>query len=156
MLYRCAFFLLAVLFSVAASALEITYKDLNAKDFSLSAYKGKWVVVNYWATWCPPCLEEIPELVFFHEKHKDKGVVVVGVNIETDLDSAFLKDFAADNMISYPILRNQKNAVLGQMKFYPTTLIISPQGVITAKKVGPITRAYLEKALRLKHSVLLE
>lgn len=156
MLLRCAFLLLIVLFSVAASALELTYKDLNAKDFSLSAYKGKWLVVNYWATWCPPCLEEIPELVFFHEKHKDKGVVVIGVNIETDLDSAFLKDFAEENMITYPILRNQKNAVLGQMKFYPTTFIISPQGVMSAKKVGPITRAYLEKELRLRKSAMVE
>ena len=56
--------------------------DLSGKMRSLEDYRGKWVIVNYWATWCPPCQEEIPDLVDFHDSHKDTDAVVLGVNFE--------------------------------------------------------------------------
>ncbi|HEY9147539.1 MAG TPA: TlpA disulfide reductase family protein, partial [Gammaproteobacteria bacterium] len=68
--------------SVQASQPEFSFVDINGEAVDFKAYRGKWVVVNYWATWCPPCLEEIPELVHFHEEHKDNKAVVVGFNME--------------------------------------------------------------------------
>ena len=74
--------LLTLLFSHTLSAMQVDleFTDIEGNEIKLSDYRGKWVVLNYWATWCPPCLEEIPELVHFHETHKDSDGVVVGID----------------------------------------------------------------------------
>ena len=67
--------------SLAVEPVDFTLPDLEGKPVSLSDYRGKWVIVNYWATWCPPCLEEIPDLVDLYENNRDK-LVVLGVDHE--------------------------------------------------------------------------
>ena len=68
--------------STAAAEQGFVVKDLNGKQHHLSDYKGKWVLVNYWATWCPPCLEEIPDLVSLYDQRKNKDVMVIGVALQ--------------------------------------------------------------------------
>ena len=79
---------------VFAGQPDFALPDLDGKIHRLSDYRGKWVVVNYWATWCPPCLEEIPELEDFYSEHHKRDAIVVGINYE-DSDPAYLKSFVA-------------------------------------------------------------
>lgn len=118
---------------------DFRLNDLDGKAHSLSDYRGKWVVVNYWATWCPPCLDELPELARFHEEHKDTNGLVLGVNYE-ELDEERLKRFVDEYFIPYPILRGSPEmSTLGPVRGLPTTYLIAPDGRIVARKSGPVT-----------------
>ncbi|HEB94403.1 MAG TPA: TlpA family protein disulfide reductase [Gammaproteobacteria bacterium] len=136
-----------------AEPVDYSLPDLDGKMHSLADYKGKWVIVNYWATWCPPCLEEIPDLVNFHEKHRKLGgdVVVLGVNFE-DIGKEQLADFVEGQMITYPVLRSEPLATtpLGSVPGLPTTYIISPDGTPVARQVGPVTGEQLDDYISSK------
>ena len=136
---------------VAGEPVDFSLEGADGTSHKLSDYRGRWVVVNYWATWCPPCLEEIPELVDFHERNKAGNAVVLGVNFE-DISDASLQEFLEGQLITYPILREQPGAstVLGSVPGLPTTFIVSPEGVPMARQVGPITAAMLEAYIRKK------
>ncbi|MDX1654198.1 MAG: TlpA disulfide reductase family protein, partial [Candidatus Competibacteraceae bacterium] len=82
----------------ATQTVDFQLPGLDGQPVKLSDYRGRWVVLNFWATWCPPCLEEMPELEAFH---RSDSAVVVGVNFET-VDREVLADFVADLAISYP------------------------------------------------------
>ncbi len=136
---------------VADEAVEYSLPDLNGELHSLEQYRGKWVVVNYWATWCPPCLEEIPDLVDFHDRHKDHDAVVVGVNFE-DIGGEQLSSFVDSYMMTYPVLRSDPLPVtpLGAVPGLPTTYLIDPDGNKVARQVGPITGEQLEAYIESK------
>jgi len=139
---------LIVFAASAAAAAEFALRDINGVERKLSDYRGKWVVVNYWATWCPPCLEEIPELVYFHEQHKDKDAVVLGVNLE-DVDLTQLREFVKQYDVSYPVLPagqdvRTESVMLGPVPGLPTTYVVSPQGEVVAQNIGPITGDAIE------------
>ena len=87
--------------SAVAEPVDYSLPDMAGKTHSLADYKGKWVIVNYWATWCPPCQEEIPDLVDFHDRHKDTDAVVLGINFE-DIGAEQLSSFADSFLIRYP------------------------------------------------------
>jgi thiol-disulfide isomerase/thioredoxin len=144
---------LALLLGATASAEPVDYglPDLQGKTHSIADYRGKWVVVNYWATWCPPCQEEIPELVEFHERHKDDDAVVLGVNFE-DIDKDRLAAFVESYLISYPILRSEPlpETPLGPIPGLPTTYIVAPDGSPVARQVGPVTGEQLENYIERK------
>jgi len=145
-------------FATAAIALEpvdFSLPDLDGKQRSLSEFRGKWVIVNYWATWCPPCLEEIPDLVDFHDKHKDVDAVVLGVNYE-EVNEEYLRAFVESHFMSYPVLRMEPVPVteLGPVLGLPTTYIISPQGERIARQEGPITGEAIEKYIERKQKQL--
>ena len=150
---RSLMFMLAVLMAlpVAAEKVDFTLKDLDGNPVSLSDYRGKWVIVNYWATWCPPCQEEIPELVDFHDRHKDSNAVVLGVNFE-DIGVEQLTSCVDSFLISYPILRSEPLPAtpLGPRPGLPTTYIIAPDGSPVARQVGPITGEQLEEYIERK------
>lgn len=143
---------LLLLAGLARAGVDFTLPDVEGKERSLSEFRGKWVVVNYWATWCPPCLEEIPDLVDFHERHKDRDAVVVGINYE-DIDPKQLRAFVEEYFISYPVLVSSDMAPPNPdmpVGGLPTTYIISPEGELVARQVGSITADLLEKYLARK------
>jgi thiol-disulfide isomerase/thioredoxin len=130
---------------VHGQQVDFTLPDLKGVEHKLSDYRGKWAVVNYWATWCPPCLHEIPELVDYYESNQD-SVIVLGVNFE-DISLEQLQDFVAHMDISYPVLREQlgPKSALGMIPGLPTSFLIDPRGELAARKVGPLTGEIIDK-----------
>ncbi|MGD2075068.1 MAG: TlpA disulfide reductase family protein [Gammaproteobacteria bacterium] len=144
---------LGLLLSVAVLAEPVDYNlpDLKGERHSIADYRGKWVIVNYWATWCPPCQEEIPELVDFHERHKNDDAVVIGINFE-DVGRDQLESFVESYLISYPILRSEPlpETPLGPIPGLPTTYIVAPDGSPVARQVGPVTGEQLDDYIERK------
>ena len=134
-----------------AGAVNYELPDVEGKTQSLDQYKGKWLIVNYWATWCGTCIKEIPELISFYENNKEDGVSVVGINYES-IDKEGLKKFVADNTIPYQILNSEpiKITPLGPVPALPTTYIIDPQGEVVAGSIGIVTRDDLENYIKHK------
>ncbi len=136
---------------VLAEEIQFTASDVAGKQYKLSDYNGKWVIINYWATWCPPCLDEIPELIEFHEQYKKDKAVVLGVNYE-EVDDDDLKSFIDEYFISYPILKGDlsRPPPFGRLIGLPTTYVVSPQGKLVYTQVGGVTKDWLEQATKLK------
>jgi len=132
-------------FTLLAEPVDFELPGLDGKIYRLSDYRGKWVLVNYWATWCPPCREELPELEVFHSNHKDKDAVVLGVAMER-IKKERLQKFVDEQFLSYPILMMEPAASteLGRVPGLPTSYLINPQGELVARQVGPVTLQDLE------------
>ena len=128
---------------------EFSLPDLDGKPQTLAPYRGKWIIINYWATDCPPCLKEIPELERFYQAHKDKDAVVVGVNYE-DIKLPWLKDFIQSVKMTYPVLRAELDSVtpFGAIKILPTTIIVSPQGELMGAQAGAVTAEMIDHYIR--------
>ena len=140
--------ILATLLLLMASqvrAVDYELPDVDGHMQSLDQYKGKWVIVNYWATWCGTCMKELPDLISMHENNKDKDIVVVGVNFES-ISNDQLKAFVEKQSIPYPVLRSEPVPVtaLGKVPALPTTYIINPDGKVVAGEVGLVSRQNLE------------
>lgn len=142
---RAAWVALALLLPCSAGALaapeDFTLPGLDGENHSLSDYRGQWVLVNYWATWCPPCREELPELEVFHNGADGKAVVL-GVNME-EIDHGELKAFVEQQFLSFPILlaseRPRRDQLIGPVDGLPTSYLITPTGEVVARQVGPLT-----------------
>lgn len=132
-----------------SASVDMDLKGLDGKSAKLSDYLGKWVVVNYWATWCPPCREEMPELQAFHDEHAEKDGVVLGINAEMK-DAEELLTFLDDYFVTYPNFANGpvKNTSLGAVPGLPTTFLVSPAGTVEARQVGGVTREMIEKFIK--------
>jgi thiol-disulfide isomerase/thioredoxin len=153
---RLLVLLMALLTAVPAAAepVDFTLENLDGKPVSLSDYRGKWVIVNSWATWCPPCLDEIPDLVQLYEDNRDT-LVVLGVDFE-EVNTEYLREFVDSHFMSYPIVRSEPLPVtpLGPVLGLPTTYIISPEGVPVARQEGPVTREAIEAYLARKRETV--
>jgi peroxiredoxin len=117
------------------TAMEFAAKNLDAKDVKLSDFKGKVVLVNFWAVWCGPCQEEIPELVELYNTYHDKGFVIVGVSDPSDLNE--IKSFVNEHKMNYPVVIDNGNIsdeynVTG----FPTSFLINRDGKIVKKYPG--------------------
>ena len=125
-------------------ASDFTLKDLNDNEVSLLDFKGNVIVLNFWATWCPPCKAEIPDFVDVYSNYKDKGVSFLGISVDEDL--AALKQFALDYNINYSIVidtREQNIAGKWNVSAIPTTYFIDKNGNIADWNIGQISKSNL-------------
>jgi peroxiredoxin len=140
-------FALALILSACTSGSRPPRIGEPAPDFSLQDagrtvalhdYKGQVVVLNFWATWCPPCVEEMPSLVEMQSRLKDKGVTVLAVSL--DIDGAAYQKFLKDYKVDLLAVRDPKqvsNSLYGTFK-YPETYIIDRQGMVRRKFIGAV------------------
>ena len=135
--------------TVSAAANNFVLKDMAGKKHSLSEYKGKWVIVNYWATWCPPCLEEIPDLVALYDSRKNKDLVILGVAFDYQ-NAKEVTDYVNDMLISYPIVLGDDDVMkqIGFSDVLPTSYIYNPRGELIKTKHGLVTKQYLDSLLK--------
>jgi len=114
-----------------------TVTDLDGKTISFADLKGKVVLVNFWATWCPPCRAEIPDLVKLQEKYRDK-LVILGVSEDEDASPQEVKAFGAGQKMNYPIvmLTPELSKIFKGVSALPTTFVIDPKGKIRQRHVG--------------------
>jgi cytochrome c biogenesis protein CcmG, thiol:disulfide interchange protein DsbE len=123
---------------VGGPAPGFTLPKLGGGDVSLKDYRGRVVVVNFWATWCPPCVEEMPSLVAFAEQVEPSGVTVLGVSVDSDAEA--LRQFVARYGVKYPVAQDMQQRVstqYGTFK-YPETYIIDKNGKIAEKLIGVV------------------
>ncbi len=144
---RIVLFFLLVFLSTGALAEGFSLRDMQGKTHTLAGYRGKWVLVNFWATWCPPCRDEIPDLIELYEKHKD--LVVIGIAMDYR-DPAQVKQFAEEMFISYPLVLGDRRiaAQIGAIPGLPTTYLYNPQGKLAAFNVGALTRQAVETYIK--------
>jgi thiol-disulfide isomerase/thioredoxin len=136
----------AIAFAAASTAFGADFDlvDTQGAHHRLAEARGRWVVVNFWATWCVPCIEEIPELVDFH--HRNPKVIMIGVAMDAE-DAAKVKRFAAKLGHDYPLVLadDRVERELGSPRALPTTRIYAPDGSVAYDKPGRVTRKLLEE-----------
>lgn len=140
--------MLATLVQAEPSA-NLVMKDLAGQPHRLADYRGKWVVLNYWATWCPSCLDEIPDLILLSEKHKN-DLVVLGVAVDFKSDKE-VRDYVDDMLISYPVILATPKIFgqFGSPPVLPTTLIFNPKGKLIQTKQGKISKEFVESQMKV-------
>jgi len=123
-------------------------KDVDGQPVNFSRFKGKVVVLDFWATWCGPCRSEIPGYGKLQEKYKDKGLVIIGVSLDQE-GPAVVKKFIGDFHMTYQVVMGDAAVVgaFGGVDGIPTTFIIDRTGKIRDKKVGAMETAEYEKVL---------
>lgn len=115
---------------------EFELKGEDGKLYRLSDYRGQVVILNFWATWCPPCRDEMPSMERAWQKIKGKGIVILAVNMGEDEDAIF--EFTGDYPVTFPLPMDSDGSVIKKYPVVglPTTYIISPEGMVTHRAVG--------------------
>lgn len=140
-----------------ASLLSTQLPDLSSQPHQLAEWRGKILIINFWATWCPPCLKEIPEFMRLQTQFADKNVQFVGIAVEEKLA---VLDYNATAKINYPILI-AGNAGIGISKAWgnvissvPFTVVLNPQGQIIYRQLGEVNQeellAVIQPLLKLR------
>jgi thiol-disulfide isomerase/thioredoxin len=127
---------------------DFVLKDQNNLPVKLAEYKGKVVIVNFWATWCGPCKMEIPDMVKLYSQYKDKGLVIVGISVDDSAEQ--LQAFMREYKMNYPVvqMRQEVEDAWGPFYGYPTSFIVGRDGSICTKHIGPATHDQFESEIK--------
>ena len=129
---------------------DFTLNTLDGNEITLSALRGNIVVINIWATWCPPCRAETPALQNSYEQYKDVGVVILGVDLTNQDSIEDVKNFVRDFKLTYPILLDVEGKVAGlyQNTALPSTYFVDRQGIIRTVMIGgPISETFIQSKI---------
>jgi thiol-disulfide isomerase/thioredoxin len=128
---------------------NFTLESAKGKKVSLSDYAGKIVIVDFWATWCPPCRKGIPDLISLQKKYRNK-IAVIGISLDGDNTKADVVPFIKEHGINYTILYATQKVVAdyGNIEAIPTSFIIDKKGNIVAQRVGLTPKEYYEKEIK--------
>lgn len=131
--------------------LNFTFKDLQGKSVTLSDYKGKVVLLDFWATWCPPCRKEIPGFIELYNTYKSRGFVVIGVSMDEAEDTPDVKHYAAQIKMNYPILlgygrEDDLKPAFGELPL-PTSFVIARDGRICERHDGLTSKQQVEREI---------
>jgi cytochrome c biogenesis protein CcmG/thiol:disulfide interchange protein DsbE len=130
--------------------LDFVLKDMDGNDVRFADYKGKVVLLNFWATWCAPCKSEIPAFVQLQDKYREQGVVFLGFSVDDPVEK--LKPFAAQYKMNYPVLvgdgRDDVQDAYGPMWGVPVTVFISRDGKICKRHLGEGKKEQFEKEIQ--------
>ncbi len=131
-------------------ALDFTLKDINGKEVSLKDYRGKVVLINVWATWCGPCVHEIPDLVKLHQRYKDQNFEVLGIYVQSN--EAQVKKMVQHFKMEYPVLAATPDALakLPSINAIPRTFVLDTSGRIVEDVTGMQNLEKFEQLI-LKH-----
>jgi len=127
---------------------DFVLKNEVNQPVKLADYKGKVVIVNFWATWCGPCKVEIPDFVKLYAEYKDKGLVIVGISVDDSPEQ--LQSFMREYKMNYPVLqmRPEVEDAWGPFYGYPTSFIVARDGSICTKHIGPATKEQFESEIK--------
>ena len=115
----------------------LSLPDLQGRTVSLSEFKGKVVLLDFWATWCDPCIEELPDLKRLHATYKDRGFTMVGVSLDV-LGAKAVRPFVSENKVPYPVLLSGGEPPEGyRLPGLPTAFLIDREGRIARRYIGP-------------------
>ena len=134
---------------IGRPAPDFTLLDLNGKEVSLLDFKGKVVIIDFWATWCPPCVKEIPHFIELYEEYKDKGLAMVGISLDRQ-GVGVVKAFKKQFKVNYPLLmaNNQVVSAYGNIRGIPTTFVIDSEGNIQRMYVGYQSKSVFEADIK--------
>jgi peroxiredoxin len=116
---------------------EVVLTDIDGNRFRLSEHRGNVIVLNFWATWCPPCVEEMPSLQKLHERLGDKGLEVVAVSVDESPED--IEAFSEQHGLSFTILHDRQSEVSHSLQTfkYPETYVVDSRGNLAEKIIGP-------------------
>lgn len=129
---------------VGLPAPAFNLESLDGEPIALSDHLGDVVVVNFWATWCPPCRAEMPGIEQVYKAHKNDGVVVLAINGQEE--RALVKSFIDEKGFTFPILLDESAQALRayDARSFPMTIVVDREGIVRYKQIGPITPTQLE------------
>lgn len=130
-----------------APEIDFSVKDLSGAPVSLSSLRGNVVLVNFWATWCSPCKEEMPLLQAYYDQHKADGFVLVGINVSDDAGDA--QEFIDAAGYTFPVWSDPPGKVLIQLRIngLPASLVVDAEGRLVKRWVGPLAQEDLDHVI---------
>lgn len=129
---------------------DFELQSVDGKTAKLSSFRGKKVIVNFWASWCPPCRLEIPEIEKYYTQNKNKGIEILGVNLTTaEKSQAAVTSFMKADGMTFPVLLDKTGDVahLYDVSSIPASFILDSRGIIQEEVVGPMTYDSIQKML---------